>query len=193
MVQIPVKLVTLEEFLALPETEPASEFIDGQIIQKPMPKGKHSAIQGEFSPAVNAVLRKNKIARAFPELRCVFGDRAIIPDISVFVWDRIARDSDGTVANEFYAAPDWMIEILSPDQNQTKLVKKILHGFQHGTQMGWIINPDELSIFVYTPATTEKFLTDFYDVDAPDDQIDVPEFAKSLILTAGQIFSWLDG
>lgn len=192
MVQTPAKSLTLEEFLALPETEPVSEFIDGQIIQKPMPKGRHSAIGTELPPAINQTLRTEKIARAFSELRCVFGDRAIVPDIAVFVWERIARDSDGKVANEFYAPPDWMIEILSPDQNQTKLVKKILHGFQHGTQMGWIINPDELSIFVYTPGTTEKFLTDFYDMDAPDEQIDVPVFAKSLTLTVGQIFSWLE-
>ncbi len=39
------KALTLKEFLDLPETKSASEYIDGQIIQKPMPKGKHSAIQ----------------------------------------------------------------------------------------------------------------------------------------------------
>lgn len=39
------KLITLEEFLKLPETKPASEFINGRIYQKPMPQGKHSRIQ----------------------------------------------------------------------------------------------------------------------------------------------------
>jgi Uma2 family endonuclease len=34
--------ITLEEFLKLPETKPASEYIDGEIIQKPMPKTRHS-------------------------------------------------------------------------------------------------------------------------------------------------------
>ena len=193
MVQTPAKSLTLEEFLALPETKPASEFIDGQINQKPMPKGRHSAIGTELPPVINQKLRTEKIARAFSELRCVFGDRAIVPDIAVFVWERIARRADNTVANEFHAAPDWMIEILSPDQSQTKLVKKILHSFQHGTQMGWIVNPDELSIFVYTPGDAEKFLTDFYDLDAPDEPVTVPEFAKDLSLTVGQIFSWLEG
>lgn len=42
MVQTPAKPLTLDEFLKLPETKPASEFIDGQIIQKAMPQGKHS-------------------------------------------------------------------------------------------------------------------------------------------------------
>lgn len=36
MVQTPIKALTLEEFLALPETKPASEYIGGHIIQKPM-------------------------------------------------------------------------------------------------------------------------------------------------------------
>jgi len=30
--------LTLEEFLTLPETKPASEFINGEIVQKPMPQ-----------------------------------------------------------------------------------------------------------------------------------------------------------
>jgi Uma2 family endonuclease len=40
MVQVPFKGLTLAAFLELPETKPASEYIDGQIIQKPMPPGK---------------------------------------------------------------------------------------------------------------------------------------------------------
>ena len=32
------KNLSIEEFLALPETKPASEYIEGQIYQKPMPQ-----------------------------------------------------------------------------------------------------------------------------------------------------------
>ena len=65
MVQTPTKILTLEEFLEQPETEPASEYLDGEIIQKPMPQGEHSAIQTELTPAINAALRSKQIARAF--------------------------------------------------------------------------------------------------------------------------------
>lgn len=47
--------ISLEEFLAMPETEPASEYIDGQIIQKPMAQGQHSRIQGKLVNVINAV------------------------------------------------------------------------------------------------------------------------------------------
>jgi len=40
-VQARTKTLTLEEFLKLPETKPASEYIGGQI-QKPMPQGKQA-------------------------------------------------------------------------------------------------------------------------------------------------------
>lgn len=78
MVQIPSKSLTLAEFLSLPETEPASEFINGKIVQKPMPKGKHSIIQGELVSIINIVLKPQKIARAFPELRSTFAEKSII-------------------------------------------------------------------------------------------------------------------
>jgi Uma2 family endonuclease len=37
MIKSLTKSFTLEEFLKLPETKPSSEYINGQIIQKPMP------------------------------------------------------------------------------------------------------------------------------------------------------------
>jgi Uma2 family endonuclease len=73
MVQTASKPLTLDEFLQLSETKPASEFIDGQIIQKPMPQGKHSTIRGDIGADINRVLKPQRIARAYPELRCTFG------------------------------------------------------------------------------------------------------------------------
>jgi Uma2 family endonuclease len=185
MVQTPSKPLTLKEFLKLPETEPASEYIDGQIIQKPMPQGKHSTIQTELAPTINAVLKPTQIARAFTELRCTFGGRSIVPDISIFTWDRIPRDENGKIANIFPAAPDWISEILSPDQSQTKVTKKILHCLKSETQMGWLIDPDEETVFVYL---SQQQLEVF---DEPEQQLPVPSFASELRLTVGELFGWL--
>jgi len=185
MVQALTKNLTLAEFLQLPETKPASEYLDGQIIQKPMPQGKRSTIQGELVPTINAVVKPKHIARAFPELRCTFGGRSTVPDIAVFVWDRIPRDENGEVANTFSIAPDWTIEILSPDQSQTKVTKNILHCLKYETQMGWLIDPDELTVFVYLPKQQIEVF------DEPDALIPVPSFASEVKLTVGNLFAWL--
>ena len=186
MVQTTPKALTLDEFLKLPETKPASEFIDGQIIQKPMPQGKHSTIQGDLGANINQALKTQHIARAYPELRCTFGDRSVVPDVTVFTWERIPRDQNGEVANIFAIAPDWTIEILSPDQSQTKVVLNILHCLAHGTQMGWLIDPAEKLVFVYF---ADRTLAVF---EAAGDRIPVPAFAESFSLTVGQLFSWLE-
>ena len=185
MVQAQSKALTLEEFLKLPETKPASEYIDGQILPKPMPQGKHSRIQGELLSAINSVVRTKKIACAFPELRCTFGNRSTVPDIAVLVWDRIPREKNGEVADAFFLAPDWTIEILSPTQSQTKVIKNILHCLSHGTQMGWLIDPAEKTVFVY------RHQQEFAVFDQLDILIPVPAFAKEFSLTVENLFSWL--
>jgi Uma2 family endonuclease len=180
-----IKTISLIEFLQLPETKPASEYIDGEISQKDMPKGQHSSIQTELASYINSVLRKDKIARAFSELRCTFDDRSIVPDVAVFTWEKIPRNPDGTIANIFNLPPDWMIEILSPEQSQTKLIKKIRHCLQHGTQICWLIDPEEKTIFVY------QLKQDIEIFDQPEDLLIVPDFAQKLQLTHGDLFAWL--
>jgi Uma2 family endonuclease len=185
MVQTPPKTITLEEFLQLQETEPANEYINGLIVQKPMPQGEHSAIQTELAPAINLVVKPRQIARAFTELRCTFGGRSTVPDIAVFLWDRIPRQENGRVDNVFSVAPDWTIEILSPDQSQTKVTKNILHCLKYGTQMGWLIDPEEQSVLVHLPDQP----TAIYD--EPGIRLPVPEFAKDFNLTVDDLFGWL--
>ena len=185
MVQTSSRFITLEEFLKLPETKPASEYINGQIIQKPMPQGKHSTIQTEFSTTVNILLKAGRVARAFSELRCTFGGRSIVPDVSVITWERIPRDANGEIANTFPIAPDWTIEILLPDQSQTKVTKNILHCLNYGTQMGWLIDPDEQTVFVYLP---QQQLEVF---DQPEQKLPVPAFANELNLSVASVFGWL--
>ncbi|GEM_PF-6965027 len=59
-----------------------------------MPQGKHSAIQGELVSAINRLVKPERVARAFPELCCNFGDRPTVPDIAVFTWSQIPRDEN---------------------------------------------------------------------------------------------------
>ncbi len=185
MLQTSIKPISLDEFLQLPETKPASEYINGRIIQKPMPQGKHSSIQTELAAMLNFALRRPKIARAFSELRCTFGDRSLIPDISVFQWSRISRDENGEIANAFSNAPDWTIEILSPNQSHTRITKNILHCLDHGTEIGWLIDPDEKTVFVYFPK--QQILV----FDRLEQKIPLPTFAQELQLTVNDIFALL--
>lgn len=185
MVQIPEKTITLTEFLQRPETKPATEYINGQLIQKPMPQGKHSKLQGRISAEINALAEAETLALALPELRCTFGDRSIVPDIAVFRWERIPLDEDGAIANHFHEPPDWTIEILSPEQNQSRVTANILHCLTFGCQMGWLIDPNIKSVLVFPSGQQPEFL------QQANQFLPVPEFLSAWQVTVGELFSWL--
>jgi Uma2 family endonuclease len=116
-------------------------------------------------------------------LRCTFGDGSIVPDISVFRWERIPRETSGKVANRFPIQPDWAIEILSPDQNMTKVLANLLHCSQHGTELGWLLNPTEASVLIVLPEQRIQLLTEGAALPV---LTNIP-----LSLTVDQVFGWL--
>jgi Uma2 family endonuclease len=69
--------------------------------------------------------------------------------------------------------------------SNTMTLEDILFCLKYGTQMGWLIDPDEQTVFVYRPKQeTEVF-------DAPDALIPMPSFASDLQLTIKDLFGWL--
>jgi Uma2 family endonuclease len=185
MVQALPKSLTLSDFLDLPETKPASEFINGQITQKFMPQGQHSRIQQKISSVINFALEDRKIALALTELRCNFGSRSVVPDVVVFQWQSLATNPDGAIVNQFNIPPDWVIEILSPDQSGSRDINNILFCLVHSSQMGWLIDPQEKLIFVYTPNQIPM------SFEQNDKVLPVPSFAQDLQLNGETVFSWL--
>lgn len=170
--------LTLAQFLQLPEIEasPAWELIDGKPIQKPMPTLYHSKLQKRLTNAIDAAAMGKY--EAFPELRCIVNQGSIVPDIAVVRTERIPT---GNTA--LSGAPDWTIEILSPDQSQTRVTGNILLCLRAGCQLGWLLDPKEQSILVYQPDRLPDLLSQ-------SDPLPVlPEM--ELNLTVAQVFAWV--
>jgi Uma2 family endonuclease len=87
--------ITLDEFSQLPNLEesPAWEFLNGQVVQEPMPTFHHSCLQKRL---VTAIDHANSLYEAFPELRCVFSQNSIVPDITVIHQSRIPEDNQAS-------------------------------------------------------------------------------------------------
>jgi Uma2 family endonuclease len=184
MVEALTKTLTLQEFLQQPETKPASEYINGETIQKPMPKGRHSRLQGKLCSTINQVSENAKIAYAFPELRCSFGARSIVTDISVFRWENIPFTAEGHVPDHFNLPPDWTIEILSPEQRPNRVLDNLLYCLENGSCLGWFIDPDDFSILSLLPQQQPVLCRGERVIPV------IPDL--ELTLTASQVFSWLN-
>jgi Uma2 family endonuclease len=175
--------LTLEQFLKLPETKPIREYINGEIITKPMPKGKHSRLQLRLCNSINDITEVEKTAYAFPELRCSFGIRSVLPDIAIFNWLNIPFTADGEVPNDFFLPPDWTIEILSPEQSSNRVIDNILYCLNHGCLLGWLIDPEDRSILIFRSHQQPELLRG-------DQQLQILD-GIDLQLTVNQLFGWL--
>ncbi|AFY37692.1 protein of unknown function DUF820 [[Leptolyngbya] sp. PCC 7376] len=181
MVATPVQL-SLDSFLASDyiETSPAWEYLNNAAVQKPMPKFRHSILQKRLLFALTAIEPQYL---ALPELRCTFGDRSIVPDITVIAFENIQLDDYGEPEDNFTKAPDWSLEILSPNQNVHRVVDNLLHCLKFGTQLGWLIDPGDRSILVFKPNQEPSIFRDEQLLPI------LPEI--TLELTPQTIFQWL--
>jgi Uma2 family endonuclease len=138
-----VAITPLSEFLSQSniEASPAWELINGEVRQKPMPTLFHSRLQRNL---VNYVNHHTEQFEAVQELRCIVPPYSPVPDISVIASERIG-DEDGPLQG----APNWLIEIRSPDQSTLDLQNKILHCLSNGTQLAWLIDITRQQIWVW--------------------------------------------
>jgi Uma2 family endonuclease len=183
MVIVP-KPVTLEEFLKLPEEEPALEFAEGEVTQKVSPQGQHSVLQYSFCEVVNRFARPRKLALAIPELRATYAGVSRVPDVSVYRWDRVPLDSKGRVANEFFEPPDLVVEIVSPEQSVTALVRKCLWYVAHGVQIALLVDPEDESVLLFRPNQPPLALR------GPD-RVSVDEILPGFQLSVAELFASL--
>ncbi|BBC23993.1 Uma2 family endonuclease [Pseudanabaena sp. ABRG5-3] len=177
-------LISLEDFLVLPETEPASEYIKGNITQKPMPQGQHSTLQGKLVATINQRGEPEQIVFAFPELRCTFAGRSIVPDIAIFEWEHIPLDANGEIINRIEIPPDWLIEILSPDQSPIDVIDKISFALKNGTKLGWLIAPQERTVL--------SFQGDRFNSHRGEDLLPVLEGLKGWQISVNDLFNLLN-
>jgi len=175
-------IATLAEFLDRPDLEdsPAWEYLDGRAVQKPMPKFRHSLLQKRLIGAIDAVGDRYT---AMPELRCTFGDRSIVSDVAVIARERVPLTDEGTLIDEFLAAPDWLIQILLPKQSLNRVIEPLLQSLQLGSRLVWLVDPQDRSVLTFLP--DRQPLLHRRTVPLPC----LPDLP--LTLTAEQIFDWL--
>lgn len=176
------EILTIEQFLKLPHLQesPASEHVDGVAVQKSMPKTRHAILQKRLMTEID---RHSELYTAPPELRCSFAGQSVVPDIAVNAWERIHVNEMGEPEDNVTAAPDWSIEILSPDQKANRLIDNLLHCIKHDSRLGWMLDPDDYSVLIFTPHQELNVCRGVCQLQVPED-VDVE-------LTAEQVFAWL--
>jgi len=176
--------LTLEEFLKLPEEEPALEFEDGVVTQKVSPKPPHGRLQYKFAEHLDRFGEPARLGIVFTETRVTFGGRSRVPDLCFYTWARIPRSPSGEVANDFFDPPDITVEIVSPGQSVTALFRRCLWYVEQGVGIALLVDPGDRSVIAFRPGSTPKALEG-------SDRIDLDDILPGFELTVQELFDSL--
>ena len=179
-----VKDLSLEQFLELPEEKPAFEFEDGRITQKVSPQGQHGRIQAGLTELIDRFAIPRKVALTLTEFRASYGSRSYVPDLSVYRWSRLSFNAAGKLANKQSNLPDLVVEIVSPDQSVTALVRHCLWYVLQGVAVAVLVDPDDESVLSFRPNQVTASLTG-------SDRIDLDDVLPGFELTVQAVFDLL--
>lgn len=181
-----MRTLTLEQFLGLEETKPASEYACGEVYQKPMPDIPHSAIQFFFGAVLYPFLAQTGLGRGFTELRCIFGppgrERTYVPDLVVVSRQHLPLPQD---RRHLYAPPDLAVEVLSPDQHWAQFLDKVQFYLLHGVRLIWVIDPATSTVTVQAPGEDARILR-------PGDELDGGDVLPGFSVAVAEIFAQVD-
>jgi Uma2 family endonuclease len=140
------KIVTYEEWLALPEVEGVEEVVNGEIRKMPPNKWNHTRVVEAIARQLRARLNSEAtyvvtsvfglVVRREPLTTCV-------PDIAVFRADHIV-EQDGYI----HSAPELVVEVLSPANTRSEPAQKLQDYESLGVPEVWVVSPEAQTVEV---------------------------------------------
>ncbi|MCX6551958.1 MAG: Uma2 family endonuclease [Acidobacteria bacterium] len=167
---------TYRDLVALPDDCLRHELIDGEHFVSPSPNTAHQTISKRLFVALNNYVDSH---RAGEVLYAPFDVKlsmftVLVPDLVYFTADRYAR-----VVNDKHAtaAPDLVVEILSPGSRRRDKGRKRAVYDREGAREYWLVDPDVQSVTVLRRPPAGAGLTDVSVLTlAKDDSLESPLF-----------------
>ena len=165
----PSRLMTLDEFLAVPETKPYTELINGELCQKPVGKKRHSIAQTRL---LALLLRHPATSRGEPLIELGFRfprtsrGNLRVPDVSYYVPGSMP-DVDEDYPER---APDLAAEVRSKGQPLAAQRERLAFLRAQGTRCTLLIDPESQTVEVHDGERTS--------VIAGSDEVRLEELAR---------------
>lgn len=177
--------LTLQQFLRLPETKPALEYVRGKVVQKVSPLFPHAKLEQTLWLWIYQYSIQHHLGECFVGLRCTFGGESVVPDLVYFAPGRVPTDPSGLYASKGAdSPPDLIIEILSPGQTLKAMSNRLSRQIRGGVRLAWLIQQSRKRVFVFRPDTECEVVEAGGVLDG---EAVLPDFR----LPVSELFGWL--
>jgi Uma2 family endonuclease len=145
--------------MEIPETKPATELIDGRLVQKMSPKRRHQELEMRWTLALRAWGGDRGFA--YHEWRHEFrapghSFASLVPDVAYLSGESL--EELGPAASEAPPrAPEIAVEILSAGESEQHLAWKIGAYLAAGTRVVFVVDPPKRTVIAHARDGVERF------------------------------------
>lgn len=178
----PEQTYTPEEFLRLPDSV-GYELVDGHLVERNVSEGS-SGVAAHIIYLLKVEIERTKEARVYGadlSYQCFASERMLRrADVSLVRASRLANiDNPGTMP----IPADLVVEVLSPNDLQYDVDRKIELYLSAGFKLVWIVNPEVKTVSIYRLDGTTSRL---HENDQITGETALPGFRR----TVGEFFSY---
>lgn len=140
------KAWTEADLQSLPEDGYIHEIVDGELVMSPKNNFFHGRICTRVLVALENFNRTYRLGAVLDSSTgfWMYNRNCRAPDVSFVSKVRLAALGFGPSEKRFFpGGPDLAIEILSPNNTRAEIDARLKDFFGSGTQLAWIINPDQ--------------------------------------------------
>jgi Uma2 family endonuclease len=179
----PAKLLTADEFAALPDDGRHTELVRGVIIEMPPPKPAHGYICTNFSREISNYVRARDLGRVVSNDSGVVTERGPDTvrgaDVAFYSYARVPR---GPLPDGYWPTPELVIEVRSPSDRLPALAAKALEYIAAGAVLACVVDPETESVAVFPDNDLPRRLSN-------GDELTLPEVFPDFSVPVRQFFT----
>jgi Uma2 family endonuclease len=175
----PKTLLSIEEYMGLPDDGMIYEFDHGELISISRPGKQHGQLVSSLLELFYLFLHGKSLGKILAETGFQLEPEVIRgPDIAFVTNEWLAKQPEG--GTWFQGAPDLAIEVISPSNTAEEIQQKITEYFNSGAKAAWVFYPKSRSVNVHHGNSVQ--------VLGVKDQLQEPDLLPGLTIPIGPLF-----
>ena len=179
----PPKLLSAEEYLALPDDGRFTELVKGEVIDVPRPNFRHGVVCNKIGRLLGEYVAARGLGWVLNNDSGILTERDPDTlrgaDVAFFSYQRVPKDDPPTGYPE--VAPELVFEVLSPSDRWSDLSPKIDEYLRAGVVVVVVAEPDQRHVMTLEQDKSPRFY-------GPDDELALPQVFPDFRVTVRSLF-----
>ena len=164
------KLLTVEEFVRLPETERPIELVRGRIVEMNLPTPRHGQICNEIGRLLANYVKERSLGKVTSNDSGIITERGPDTmrgaDVAFYSTKRFGK---GPLPERYIEeAPELVFEVLSENDRWSKILGKVAEYLDAGVSVVCVIDPSDQTAYLYEGDHPVRILTAEQELTLPD-------------------------